>query len=143
MDFSPTLLEVELGYLVPPGSRVSAPAAIDRTGIRVGVSQGGTSHAVLTHEMKNATVVPVPTVKAAIDMLKAGTLDVFATNKGILFEIADAVPGAKILEGRWGLEHFAFAIPKGRENGAAYLRAFAEDVKNSGALRRAGLRGEA
>jgi polar amino acid transport system substrate-binding protein len=147
MDFSPTLMEVELGYLVPQGSRVSTQAGIDQPGIRVGVSQGGTSHATLTREMKLASVVPAPSVKAAIEMLTAGTVDVFATNKGVLFEIADQLPGSKVMDGRWGIEHFAFAVPKGREKGAAFLRAFAEDVKAKGLLRRAveraGLRGAA
>lgn len=145
IDFSPTLMEVELGYLIPPGSRVASATGIDRPGIRVGVSQGGTSHAALTREMKHATVVPTPSVKAATDMLKAGTLDVFATNKGILFEIADGIPGAKVLAGNWGLEHFAFGIPRGRENGAAFMRTFTEEVKSKGqlkrAVQRAGLRG--
>src|SRR5215213_8195049 len=43
LDFTPTLIDLELGYLVVPGSPVSALADIDRPGIRVGVSEGSTS----------------------------------------------------------------------------------------------------
>lgn len=42
-------------------------------------------------------------------------MDAFATNKAILFAMQDTLPGARILDGRWGLEHMAIAIPKGRK----------------------------
>jgi polar amino acid transport system substrate-binding protein len=145
VDFTPTVLEVELGYLVLPGSPVTTLADVDRPGIRVGVSQGGTSHSTLTRELKNATVVPAPTVKDAIEMLTLRKVDAFATNKAVLFEMSDALPGSRMLDGRWGLEHLAIAIPKGREQGLAYVRKFAEDAKSEGlvdrAVERAGLRG--
>src|SRR5437868_6866420 len=39
MDFSPTVLRIEQGYLVPAGSALRAQNEIDRTGVRVGVSE--------------------------------------------------------------------------------------------------------
>ena len=85
LDFSPTVLQVEQGYLVPAGSTIRALDEIDRAGVRVGVSEGSTSEATLSRELRNATVVRTPSLKAAIDMLAAGKLEAFATNK------ADAV----------------------------------------------------
>jgi polar amino acid transport system substrate-binding protein len=52
----------------------------------------------------------------AVEMLSSRKLDAFATNKGILFEMADKLPGAKVLDGRWGTERHSIAIPKGRED---------------------------
>lgn len=145
MDFSQHLLDVELGYLVPPGSPVASRADLDKPGVRVGVSQGGTSQSVLSRELKSATVVPAPSVGAALDMLRARTIDVFATNKAALFQMGDQLPGARVLPDRWGTEHFALAIPKGREAGLEYLKAFAADVTDkrivAKAVERAGLRG--
>jgi polar amino acid transport system substrate-binding protein len=50
-----------------------------------------------------------------------------------------------VLDGRWGIEHIAIAIPKGREAALEYVRRFVEDVQTSGllaqAVERAGLRG--
>ncbi len=43
LDFSPTVLEIEQGYLVPRGSAIASAADVDRAGVRVGVSQGSTS----------------------------------------------------------------------------------------------------
>ena len=55
------------------------------------------------------------------------------------------MPGSRVLDGRWGEEHIAIAIPKGREQAMQYLRRFVEDVRNNGVLAqiadRAGLRG--
>ena len=111
----------------------------------MGVSQGSTSQGVLTRELKQASVVPVPSIKAASEMLAQGKLDAFATNKAILFEMADGLPGAKVLPGRWGLEHFALGIPKGRDPVVPYLARFADAAMREGvvsrAVERAGLRG--
>jgi polar amino acid transport system substrate-binding protein len=59
--------------------------------------------------------------------------------------MADQMPGARVLDGRWGVEHIAIAIPKGRETALEYLRRFVEEVQTGGllaaAVERAGLRG--
>ena len=82
---------------------------------------------------------------AAIDMLSAGKLDAFATNKATLFEMAEKLPGSNVLAGRWGVERHAIAIPKGREQGLAFVRQFTDAVKSEGlvstAIARAGLKG--
>lgn len=67
-------------------------------------------------------------------MLSQAKLDTFATNKAVLFELADELPGSRSLDGRWGLENMAIAVPKGRERGAPALREFAERAKTSGLL---------
>lgn len=144
IDFTPPLLQLELGYLVPPGSALQSLDEIDRPGMRVGVAQGSSSQGALARRFTSAVVVPAASLQQARDMLAQGQLDAFATNKGILFEIADQLPGARVLDGRWGLENMAIAIPKGREAGLPYLRQFAQDA--SGQLlpyivSRAGLRG--
>ena len=145
VDFTPPILAIELGYLVPQASKVAAPADIDRPGIKLGVTQGSSSQGKLSAELKSATLVTAPTVPAAIEMLKTGGIDVFASNKAILSEMSDAVPGSRILGGRWGLEHMAIGVPQGRAAGQAYLVSFAADVKAKGlvqrAAQRAGLRG--
>jgi polar amino acid transport system substrate-binding protein len=91
--------------------------------------------------------VPVPSLGVAQQLLKDHVLDAFATNKGILFEMSDQVPGSRVLEGRWGLENLAIAIPKGRGAALPALRGFAQRMRASGQLQRiierAGLRGTA
>jgi polar amino acid transport system substrate-binding protein len=52
-----------------------------------------------------------------------------------------------VLDGRWGLEHLAIAVPKGRQVALPYLQRFAQGQRDVGELQkmmeRAGLRGAA
>lgn len=145
VDFTAPLIDLELGYLVPPASTMQSPTDADRSGMKIGVSQGSTSQGTLTRAYKQASVVPVPSLKVAADMLSQRQLDAFATNKAILFEMSDGLPGFRVLDGRWGLEHLAIAIPKGRERGMPYVRQFAAQAKAGGLLQsiveKSGLRG--
>jgi polar amino acid transport system substrate-binding protein len=143
--FSQTLVSLELGFLVPAGSAIVGADAVDRPGVRVGVVEGSTSQRTLPRLLPKTTVVAAPDVKIAVQMFEQGALDVFATNKPTLFEMADAMPGARVLDGRWGAEHIAFVIPQGRDAGMAYIRAMVTQVQSDGsldrAIARAGLRG--
>jgi polar amino acid transport system substrate-binding protein len=145
MDFTEPLLEIELGYLVAPGSPIAALADVDQAGIRVGVTEKSSSDATLSRELRFAVVVRAPTVEAGIEMLSLGVVDTYATNKPTLCEMADELPGSKVLEGRWGVERMAIAIPKGRERALAFVRRFAREAISAGlvqtAVERAGLRG--
>lgn len=145
LSFTPMMLHLELGYLVGPGSTLQTIADVDQPNRKVAVIEGGTTAGVLAREFKNAKVVPVASPKAAGEQLAARQVDTFTTNKGMLFELADGMPGARVLDGRWGLENMAIGIPKGREAGLPYLNRFAQDVRSDGTMRaivgRAGLRG--
>ena len=145
VDFTPTLLQLELGFLVPAGSRLASMADVDQAGVRIGISQGSSTQAALPRVLKAATLSPAASLQVAQRMLQSGEVQAFATNKGILFELADALPGARVLDGRWGLESMAIAIPKDRETAMPYLTQFAQSLRGSGRLQamvlRAGLRG--
>jgi polar amino acid transport system substrate-binding protein len=143
--FSQTLLSVELGYLIPAHASIMTIADIDKSGVRVGVTQGSTSQRTLPSILPNATVLPAQNSSRAIEMFEGREFDVFATNKPTLFGMSDQMPGARVLEGRWGVEHIAVAIPKGRDSGVVYLRRFVAEVQTNGllatAIADAGLRG--
>ncbi|WP_249119176.1 MULTISPECIES: transporter substrate-binding domain-containing protein [unclassified Bradyrhizobium] len=145
MDFGPPVFEVELGYLVPKGSALTALTEVDAAGIRVGVTAGSSSDATLSRDLKKAEIVRAANFDAAIEMLTAGTLHAYATNKASLYEMSEKLPGSKVLDGRWGVERFAIGVPKGRDGGMAFIRQFTEAAKSEGlvkaAIVRAGLRG--
>ena len=145
IDFTPPCLEIEAGFLAPQGSAISTAEEVDKPGIRVGVTEGSTSAAALPRLFKHAVLVRAPTIDAGIEMLALRKADVFATNKTNLFEMSDKLPGSRILDGRYGVEHIAVGIPKGRDAGMAYARRFVEEVKSEGtvkaAIEKAGLRG--
>lgn len=145
MDFAPPMLRIELGYLVAKNSNITQPADVLLPGVRVGVSQGSTSQATYARDYKNVTVLPMASLKEAQSSLRQGKIDVFATNKGILFEMSDGLPDFRVLDGRWGFENMAIAIPKGRDAARPFISQFAQEVRSNGLLQstvvRAGLRG--
>jgi polar amino acid transport system substrate-binding protein len=145
VDFSPTLISLELGYLVPAASPIATMSDVERAGLRIGVTQGSTSQRTIPSLLPNAIVTPAQNSRHAVEMLERRELDLFATNKPTLFQMSDRMPGARVLDGRWGVEHIAIAIPRGREAALEYVRRFVEEVQTGGLLAeavvRAGLRG--
>ncbi|MCU0946446.1 MAG: transporter substrate-binding domain-containing protein [Rubritepida sp.] len=147
VDFSETVVSLELGFLVPAAAAARSAAEVDAAGMRIGAVTGSTTERTLPGQLRAARVVAVANLGAGRAALAAGELDAFATNKAILFEMSDQLPGARVLDGRWGLEHLAFAVPKGRGAALPWLSAFAAEARASGllaeAIARAGLRGVA
>jgi polar amino acid transport system substrate-binding protein len=145
VTFSQVLLTIELGYLVSASSPITSTADVQKAGIRVGVTQGSTSQGTIPKLLPNATVVPAQNYQRGIEMLEHGEIDTYATNKPTLFEMSDRMPGSRVLDGRWGEEHLAVAIPRDHAAALDYIRRFVEDVQANGlvgqAVERSGLRG--
>lgn len=145
VSFTQAYLLIEIGYLARPGVQVTTLAEVDQPGLRVGVTALSSSDSILSRELRHAQVVRAETVAAGVEMLADGDVDLYATNKATLFEMADKLPGARVLAGNWGVERHAMALPPGRERGLPYARAFIADAIGSGlaqqAAKRAGLRG--
>ncbi len=145
VDFSPTVVSLELGYLVMPNSKVKAIADIDTAGMVIGVSQGSSSQAALAREFKLARLEAAPTLKVAGQWLIQAKVDAFATNKAILYELSSTVPASRVLDGRWGLEHLAIGVPKKRDSAHGFVNKFVEEMQKTGfvkaAANRAGMRG--
>ena len=143
--FSQNLLTIELGYLVAANSPIKTIDDIQKSGLKIGVTQNSTSQGTIPKLLPNAIVVPAENYKRGIEMLTHGEIDTYATNKPTLFEMSDQMPGSRILEGRWGEEHLAVAIPKDHTAALEYIQRFVEDVKASGLVAKsaeqAGLRG--
>ena len=145
MDFTQAYLAIELGYLAAPKTAIETIAAIDRSGVKVGVTAKSSSDGYLSSHLSAATVVRVPNFDDGIRLMTRGYLDVYATNKASLFEMAEKLPGAHMLAGNWGEEQHGIAIPKGRDAALPFLRSFVTSEIDNGrvaeAIKQAGLRG--
>jgi polar amino acid transport system substrate-binding protein len=145
VDFTTPLIRLELGVLVSPSSALTSFNQVDRPGLRVGVTQGSSSQAVLRQRFKHAQVVPMASLGAARQALQSGEIDVYATNKGILFELQQQLPGFRVLDDRWGLEQLAIAVPQGRAAGLAFVQQWVTQELPAGTVSRmatrAGLQG--
>jgi polar amino acid transport system substrate-binding protein len=145
ISFTAPYIEIEGTYLVPSGSPLRAIADVDREGVRVGVSANSAYDLFLTRSIHHAQLVRAPSPNAAFELIIAGKVDVVAGVRQPLAANAGKLPGAHVLEGRFMAIQQALGIPRGREEGANYLREFIEDVKASGvvarAIEKAGVRG--
>lgn len=99
----------------------------------------------LSRTLKNAEVVRASSLAGTVEMLKSGRADALFSIKPSLFEVSNQLPGARVLDGRSGIDPHAMAMPKGRNLGVAYARKFVENAKSDGlvktAIERAGMRG--
>lgn len=139
------LLFTDQTYLVGAHCPIQTITQIDAKGVRIGVSAGSTSEAMLPKLLSKASIVSTHSLEEVTCLLKEGGLDAFATNKAILSELADQIEGARILDGAWGRESIAIGIPKRRAQALSVVTRFCAVVKQNGlladAVRRAGMRG--
>lgn len=145
LDFTTALLKQDLGLLVAPRRSLAHVDAMDRVGTRIGVSEGSSSFNALKAQLKSSVLITAASLPQAAQLLREGKMDAFATNKGILLELQEQVPGSALAQGRWGEERFGVAVPKGRAAGQEWLNAAMREAAVSGALakivERSGLRG--
>jgi polar amino acid transport system substrate-binding protein len=145
VDFSPPLFAADFTYLVPEGSPVHDVADVDRRGIRIAVVRHHAMDTVLRGQLKEAAPVYADTPDAAFDLLRAGQADVLAGIRPGLLTYADALPGARVLAGRYGRNVIALAVRRGEPTWLETVSEFAARARLDGtvtlAVASAGLRG--
>jgi polar amino acid transport system substrate-binding protein len=145
IDFTAPYVEIEACYLVPAGSPIRSMDDVDRKGVRIAVGDRSAYHLWLARNIKHATLMTADGIEASYQLFLKEKLDVLAGLKPRLMNDVAKLAGAKILEGRFTAVQQAIGTPKGRPEGAAYLRKFAEEVKASGLvaklIERHGIRG--
>jgi polar amino acid transport system substrate-binding protein len=134
--FSPTYLEIEAAYLVPPHSHVQSMADADSKGLRIAVADKSAYDLFLSRTLKFAELVRAKGMDGSLQLLAAGKADVVAGLKPWLTTAVGKLRGSRILDGRFMAVQQCIGTPKGRDAGAAYLRDFVEDIKKSGFLTR-------
>ena len=72
----------------------------------------------------------------AFELLATGRVEALAGLRQALVALAGKLPGSRILDGRFMAVQQAVGIPKGRDAGLAYLRAYVEEAKASGMVAR-------
>jgi polar amino acid transport system substrate-binding protein len=145
IDFTAPYVEIEATYLVPAGSPIKSIAGVDRKGVRIAVAGRSAYHLWLERNIKHAELVTAEGIEGSLQLFLKDKLEVLAGLKPRLLQDREKLPGARILEGRFTAVQQAIGTPKGRPEGAAYLRKFAEDIKASGLvaqlIERHGVRG--
>jgi ABC-type amino acid transport substrate-binding protein len=146
-DPTPDFMVADAMYIAAPGREFANATGIDSAGVRVGVARGGGSDRLLSQALKSAQVVRVPGgVANAVEALRTGAVDVWAANPVTLQEIADALPGSKVVPGAWTTGRYAASLPEGKSVVAqGKLAEIVNEAKRSGvverSIERAGFKG--
>jgi polar amino acid transport system substrate-binding protein len=148
IEFTAPYVIIEGTYMVHKDSPLKVIADVDRPGVRIAVGPKSAYDLYLTRTVKNATIVRAATGggSAMIEMFIKDKLEVAAGVKQPLLAYAKDHPDMRVMDGHFQEIQQAMGIPKksgvDQAAGAAYLRAFVEEMKASGfvaeALRRSG-----
>lgn len=133
MDFTAPYIEVDNTYLVPVNSPIHTVADADRSGIRIGVGIENATGLFLSRTIKRAQLVNVADTNA-IELLGAGKADIYAGSRNNLLTVQEKLSGYRVLDEGFDPVGHAIALPRGRELGLAYIKAFVEEVKASGVV---------
>lgn len=130
--FTPAYVEIEASYLVPAGSKLASIAEVDRPGIRIAVFGRSAYGLWLERNVRQATLVRGDSIDASYKLFIDEKCDALAGLKPRLLKDVQALPGARILAGRFSAVQQA--IGTARKNAAAteYLAKFVAEAKASG-----------
>ena len=130
--FTPAYCEIEATYLVPAGSPIATIGEVDRPGVRIAVTARAAYDLWLERNIRNATLLRSDSLDGALRRFQEEGLEVLAGLRPRLLSDAEALPGSRILEGRFTAVQQAIGTARGNEAGAAFLRDFVEEAKATG-----------
>ena len=134
--FTPAYCEIEAAYLVPPGSPIASIAEVDRPGVRIAVTARAAYDLWLERNVRNATLVRTDTIDSAFKRFVDDKLEALAGLRPRLLADAEALPGSRILDGRFTAVQQAIGTARASEAAAAFLSGFVEEAKSSGLVAR-------
>ena len=137
ITFTAPYVLIEGTYLVPDASPLRTIEDVDRAGVRVAVARGSAYDLFLTRALQHAQLVRAGTGPEAMETFRRDGLEAVAGVKQAIVAQAAAHPGTRVVPGRFMIIEQAVGIPKAHDAGAAYVRAFVEEMKASGFVARA------
>ena len=137
VEFAPPHIVVDLTYLVAPGSAIRNVPEADKPGVSIAAAKGAATTLFLQRTLKSAQVMQADNEPAAFGLIRDGKAQVYAQNRYMLLGLVDSLPGARVLEDRFSAAEMCLVVPKGRGAALAYVSAFVEQSKRSGAVQRA------
>ncbi len=134
ITFTPAYVEIEATYLLPGNAAIWSPEDLDRDGYRIATTARAAYTLYLQRTLKHATLVEADTMQGALELFTRSNLDALAGLTPRLTEDARGIPGSRVLEGGFTAVQQSMAVRKERTAAAAYLVAFANEIKASGLL---------
>jgi polar amino acid transport system substrate-binding protein len=138
LDVSAELFSIEYVFVAAPGRRFAAPAEVDAPGVRIVVPRNASADVFLGRTLKSAQLVRVDgPLDAAIEILRAGKAEVYASSINNGQSLEKRMPGARVI-GTFHTVPFAVTTQKGLSPAArARLLELIDEAKASGLVRKA------
>lgn len=130
--FTPAYVEIEATYLVPAGSKLTSLAEVDRPGVRIAVFGRSAYGLWLERNIKQATLVRGDSIDASYKLFIDEKCDALAGLKPRLLKDVQALPGARILDGRFSAVQQAIGTARKNAAAAGFLAKFVAEAKASG-----------
>lgn len=133
--FSEPYVIIEGTYLVAADSTYQHVQDLDQSGLKIAVGKGAAYDLFLSRTLKHAYLERAATSAGAVDLYIEQSLDAAAGVRQPLVEVASGNPAYRVLDGAFTSIRQAMAVPRAREAGAAFVRAFVERKKADGFVR--------
>jgi len=147
VEFTQPYLLVQQTFIVAATSTIRAVADLDRTGRKIGATQGDSIALYLRRNLKQAQLVEQPALSPGqvLRLLADGTVDAFGANRQRLTDFLKGAEGVRLLpDDLYGVEQ-TIIVPAGRRDALDGLNMFIDDVRRSGfidgSIRRSGVIG--
>lgn len=138
LGFSAPFMEVDNGYVARSGAVPTTAEDVDRPGMKIAVAQGSAPHAVLRRLIKNAEIIEVSGgFEAAREALASGRADVYGENLHLAHRIADALPGSRVLPGRFNVVQMAIGLRKRATSALPIVDEFVRRIRYDGTVQKA------
>jgi len=125
---------IEGTYMVRKDSPLKEIGDVDRPGVRIAVGPKSAYDLYLTRNLKQAQLVRAETGggEAMIKLFLRDKLEAVAGVRQPLEDYAKTDPDMRVMSGKFQEIRQAMGTPQGRPAGAAFLKAFVEEMKASG-----------
>lgn len=133
--FSEPYVIIEGTYLVAADSTYQHVQDLDQSGLKIAVGRGAAYDLFLSRTLKHAQLERAVTSAGAVDLYIEQALDAAAGVRQPLEKVAAGNPSYRVLDGVFTSIRQAMAVPRAREAGAAFVRAFVERKKAEGFVR--------
>jgi polar amino acid transport system substrate-binding protein len=137
-DFIVDILLNDYFFVAAPGREFADAARVDRAGVKIGVGLNSSSDQFLSKTLKSAELVRLPGGGKSIEALRSGQVDVWAASASNVEQVADRLPGARLVPGAFMSDRTMVILPKGRSAAArAKVVEIVNEAKKTGVIRKA------
>lgn len=130
--FSAPYVEIEATFLVPEGSPIGSIADVDAPGVRIAVAERSAYDLFLRRTMQRATLAYADTIPGSQALFARDGLEALAGLKPRLLQDQAAMPGSRVLDGRFMVVQQAIGTRRSAEAGTAFVAAFAREIIATG-----------